>query len=94
MSFVPVISTHFPQQLAGGAAGYRMAAKVSNRDNLTEVHMQRSWQLFLPGSLLALQPWPLQQSSEEHVMVHLDRTMRFRYSNPNLAVVVSVSPGV
>jgi hypothetical protein len=71
-----------------------MLSKGKRHGKVTEVQIQRTWQHFLPGTLLAVKSGPVEWPGlGGHVLVHSDRSMKLRYINPNLAAVVSVPAG-
>jgi hypothetical protein len=56
--------------------------------------LSKIWSVTVPGEVLALQP-RTPSPATAHVKVQGDRSMRFRYLNPNMVLIVSgtTSPG-
>lgn len=71
----------------GGVAGYALD-NATCRERLTA---RLVWSLALPGALLAVQPHEGRTSLSHHVKVLGDRSMKFKYLNPNSALLVSDS---
>jgi hypothetical protein len=56
--------------------------------------LSKTWSVTIPGEVLALQP-RTPSPATAHIKVQGDRSMRFRYLNPNMVLIVSgaTSPG-